>query len=329
MTLQPHVAELLDAPDGLSRRRFLGAAAGLVGLAALRPLEGLTQGSACTGKVKDSQISIQIFTCTGVWLANTPLLLETLATIGYQKIEHAIGFGSTGSAEGLRKALDDAGIEATSGHYGNGLFPYDADTWKQTLEDCNIIGQTYVGVASKPSGGNSKGDWIAYCKDINKAARVAREAGFDQVFHHCHAGEWRPVDDDPKLRPVDIMMKYTDPDLFHVQMDIGWAYAGLGSVDAVLAELRRYPGRFRTVHVKDMRGGAANAGVTVPVQPGYGEIGKEGFARVFGVAKETKQGITEYHVECDSSIVTCFDTAKTGWDMLHGMEYSYNCRKKR
>ncbi|HWL65201.1 MAG TPA: TIM barrel protein [Actinomycetota bacterium] len=306
----------------ISRRGFLGAAAGVASLAALKTMPGVAwAASDCTAKVKDSQIGIQLFTCTSMYLANTPLLLERLAAIGYQKVEHALGWGTTGSPEAFRQACEDVGITATSGHYGDGLHPYDPDTWKQTLENANIVGQTYVGVASKPSGDNSKAAWMAYAEDISKAAPVAREAGFDQVFHHCHDGEWKPVDDDPKVRPADIMLKYTDPDLFHVQLDIGWAYNGLGSVDAVCKELRRYKGRFRTVHVKDFRAGA-------PVQPGTGEIGAEGFAKIFGAAKETRQNITEFHVESDSSVVTCYDTAQLGWDLLHDMEYSYNCSKR-
>jgi sugar phosphate isomerase/epimerase len=312
----------------MSRRGFLGTAAGVAALAALRSLGGgvaLAAGS-CTAKVKDSQIGIQLFTCTAANYANTAITLNELASIGYQKIEHA-GFGSAMTPEAFRKALDDAGIECTGGHYGPGLFPYDKKAWAQTLDDCNVVGQTYVGVAGKPSGDNTQKTWEKYADAINVAGAVAQKAGFREIYQHFHTGEWQPVDDNEDLRPVDILMRNTDPEIFHVQMDIGWAYAGLGSIDAVCNELRRYPGRFRTLHVKDMVGGAAGAGETAPVQPGYGEIGKEGFAQVFGAAKETHQGVTEYHVESDSSIATCFDSAQTGWDLLHGMEYSYKCNR--
>ena len=37
-----------------------------------------------------------------------------------------------------------------------------------------------------------------------------------------------------------MLLQNTDPALFHLEMDIGWAYAALGSVEKVQAELRRF-----------------------------------------------------------------------------------------
>ena len=60
--------------------------------------------------------------------------------------------------------------------------------------------------------------------------------------------------------------------------------------------------------------------------PGYGEIGDEGFKKVFAAAKESRQPITDYAIEQDAA-PTGFESAQMGWDLLHGMEYDYRCKR--
>jgi sugar phosphate isomerase/epimerase len=299
--------------NGVSRRRFLGTGAAAAALLAARPFTGTASAKQCTGKISDRAISIQLFTCLVASNVNMETTLETLAGIGYKKVEHA-GFGSSLDANGFRAALDAAGIACNSGHMTI-PHPYSDADWRATIEDALVVGQTYIVAASKSGGGNSEADWRAYAKTLNKAGKVALKEGIAHIGHHCHGGEWEPVDDNPDVRPVDIMMSDTDPDVFHVQMDIGWCY----SVTDPVAELKKFPGRFWQVHVKDMRGGA-------PTFPGYGEIGPEGFQRVFAAAKESRQPITDYAIEQDAA-PTGFEAAQMGWDLLHSMEYTYRCKK--
>ena len=161
--------------------------------------------------------------------------------------------------------------------------PYDEAAWRKTIEDAQTVGQSFIVAASKSGGGNTEADWRAYAKTLNKAGKIARKEGFAHIGHHCHGGEWEPTEDNPDVTPVEIMMADTDPDLFHVQMDIGWCY----TVTDPAQQMKKYPGRFWQVHVKDIRGGA-------PTFPGYGEIGAEGFKKVFAAAKESRQPITDY-----------------------------------
>jgi sugar phosphate isomerase/epimerase len=303
----------IGSTSALSRRRFLGTSAATAAMLAARPFVGTASAKKCTAKVADGAISIQLWTCLAATNISMETTLETLAGIGYQKVEHA-GFGSSGDAEGFRSALDAAGIACNSGHMTI-PHPYSDTDWRATVEDALTVGQTFIVAASKSGGGNSEADWRAYAKTLNKAGKVAGREGIAHIGHHCHDGEWRPVDDNPDVRPIDIMMEDTDPDLFHVQMDIGWCY----SVTDPAAQLKKFPGRFWQVHVKDMRNG-------VPTFPGYGDIGPEGFERIFAAAKESRQPIVDYAVEQDAA-PTGFESAQMGWDLLHGMEYSYRCKK--
>jgi sugar phosphate isomerase/epimerase len=302
----------LFTPGGISRRRFLEAGAAAAALSMLPWPARLATAKECSALVPDEKISIQLWTCLVASNLSMEATLERLAAIGYQRVEHA-GYGSAGDAKGFRAALDAAGIKCNTGHTPI-PHPYDDAAWKQAIEDALIVGQEFIVAASKSGGGNTEKDWRAYSKTMNKAGAIAAKAGIRHIGHHCHGGEWEPVDDNEDLRPIDIMMSDTDPDLVHVQMDIGWCY----SVTDPIAELKKFPGRFWQVHVKDMRAGA-------PTFPGYGEIGAEGFARIFGAAKETRQPINDFIVEQDAA-PTGFESAQMGWDLLHGMEYTYKCK---
>jgi sugar phosphate isomerase/epimerase len=300
-----------DQSSALSRRSFLGAAgAGTLALA----LGGsvASAGQKRTATVPDSQIGTQLFTCTVLAQAAMPVALTAIAEIGHKVVEHA-GYGVGNDAKSFRAALDDAGLRCISGHTDI-PHPYDDKVWRKAVEDALVVGQTYIVCPSK-GGLTTVKDWSAYAKTLNKAGAVARKMGLAGVGHHNHTGEFAALPGS-KLRPIDIYLRQTDPRNVTMQLDLGWAYAGLGSIEKVQGLLRQYPARFHQFHVKDIRGGE-------PTRPGYGEIGKEGFAKIFGTAKETRQPIRSYLIEDDTAVATCLDAELTGYQMLHGMTYTY------
>jgi sugar phosphate isomerase/epimerase len=298
-------------PSVLSRRSFLGAAgAGTLALA----LGGAaaSAGPKKTATVPDSQIGIQLFTCTALAQAAMPVALTVLAELGYQVVEHA-GYGVGQDAKSFRAALDDAGLRCVSGHTDI-PHPYDDKVWRKAVQDALVVGQKHIVCPSKGGLATVK-DWEAYARTLNRAGKVARQMGLVSVGHHNHTGEFTVLPGS-KLRPIDIYLRQTNPAFVQPELDLGWAYAGLGSVEKVQGLLRQYPKRFSQFHVKDIRNGA-------PTRPGLGEIGKEGFARVFGTARETRQPIRAYHIEDDTAVLTCVDAGVTGYQMLHGMTYTY------
>jgi len=296
----------------LTRRTFLGAAgAGTLALA-VGGGTGASAGPKKTATVPDSQIGTQLFTCTVMAQAAMPLALTAIAQIGYQLVEHA-GYGVGNDAKAFRATLDDAGLKCISGHTDI-PHPYDDKTWRKAVEDALVVGQKYIVCPSK-GGLSTVKDWEAYARSMNKAGKVAKQMGLLGVGHHNHTGEFAVLPGS-KLRPIDIYVRQTNPSYVQAELDLGWAYAGLGSVAKVQELLRRYPKRFSQFHVKDIRSGS-------PTRPGYGEIGKEGFAAIFGTAKETKQPIRSYLIEDDTAVATCVDAELTGWQLLHGMSYTY------
>jgi len=302
----------VPSDDGISRRSFLGAAgAGTLALAL-----GGTAASAKgkkTATVPDSQIGIQLFTCTALAQAAMPVALTAIAEIGMKVVEHAIGYGVGQDAKSFRAALDANGLRCVSGHTDI-PHPYDDKVWRRVVEEALVVGQKHIVCPSK-GGLSTVKDWEAYAKTLNRAGKVAKQMGLQSVGHHNHSGEFSVIAGS-KLRPIDIYTRQTNPAYVQPQVDLGWAYVGLGSIEKVQQFLRQYPGRFALFHVKDIRNGA-------PTRPGYGEIGKEGFAKIFGTAKESKQPIKAYLIEDDTAVATCVDAGFTGYQMLHGMTYTY------
>lgn len=307
--------------SAVSRRRFLTLAGSAAALAATRSFVNGTPAWAntCTARIPDRAISIQLWTCFGPSQVSMPAVLATLAAIGYTKVEHA-GYGSARDPKTFKSMLDDAGIACTSGHTQIPV-PYDDKQWRRVIDDALIVGQKYI--VGPSTNASTESEWVTFAKIMNKAGKVAVREGIRAVGFHCHAGEWQPTSDNPKVRPIDILMDVCDPNITYIQMDIGWCY----TVTDPAEELRKFPARFRQFHVKDARRWPTQlpvpfAGGGAPVPPSLGEVN---FEKVFAAAKETRQPIVEYIVESDSSILTCADTAKLGYDLLKDMEYEYRC----
>ena len=297
----------------ISRRGFLRAGVGVGALGATQAFGGAAFAESCAGTlgtVPPEQRSIQLFTLTGQMALAAGFTLQQLYGIGYRMVEHA-GFGSAMTAEAFKQACDDAGpdgIWSSSGHQGIDS-PYDEAAFAETMADSKTIGQRYI---INPSGGNEgpgAAGWAAFAKTLNKAGAAAKAQGFKGVGHHNHNTEYTPFADDPTLRPIDVLVAETDPELVVMEMDIYWVWNA--ETDPV-EFLEKYPGRYRQFHVKDMDGTTGQ--ITFP---GLGVID---FNRVFEVAAKYQQ-IEEYIIEQDTAGALAFQTAQLGWDLLEQAEF--------
>ncbi len=87
---------------------------------------------------------------------------------------------------------------------------------------------------------------------MNKAGEQANAKGLIFCYHN-HAHDFQPVNGTPAL---ELLLKQTDPNLVHLEMDIFWvSVAGQNPVEL----LKTYSGRVPLLHLKDKARG-------VPVQ---------------------------------------------------------------
>src|SRR5829696_3716121 len=298
----------------VSRRGFLRTAAvGAAGVAvagatgALATPAAADQGHRGDGnhRVPPGKISIQLFTLRDQLAIDLEGTLAALAEIGYPRVEHAGFVGRT--VQEFKAALDAAGIWASSGHVQIPQ-PFDAAAWRASLADAQVLGSRFI---VHPFFGinfgtgevvRDRATWTAFAHDLNRAGRMAREAGL-RLGYHNHNWEFFRLADGSGQRAFDVLVEETDPRYVHLELDLFWAWRG--AADPV--DLFRQTGnRVRQYHVKDLNQAGSFE------DPGQGLID---FARIFRAHR-----VDEYIVERDDA----GSPPRTPADALVTAEVGYN-----
>jgi sugar phosphate isomerase/epimerase len=306
----------------LSRRGFLrtaaatAAAAGTAAALATPALAGQAGGERQDkGRVRPDQISIQLFTLRNQLAIDLEDTLAALRAIGYTKVEHAGFVGRT--AAQFKAALDANGIVSTSGHV---LIPqpFNAAAWSASLADAQTLGSSYI---VHPFFGinfatgevtRTTPPWRAFALDLNRAGRMARDAGL-KLGYHNHNWEFFRLTDDPSRTAYDVLTETTDPDLVHLEVDLFWVTRGARDPVDIIEQNK---GRVLQYHVKDMNQAGSFE------DPGQGLLD---FPRIFEHSK--KAGVLEYIVERDDAgspprtPADALTTAEVGYDYLAAVRF--------
>ena len=181
--------------------------------------------------------------------------LKQISQMGYKHVEHAnyvnrkfYGY----SASEFKKVLDDLGMTMPSGHTVLAKQHWDAakndftDTWKWTVDDAKTVGQVYVISPALPENMRKDYDELKRSMDIfNKSGELCKKSGMKFGYHN-HDFEFTQQLNNQTV--FDIILTSTDPSLVIQQLDIGNMYNGGAKA---LDILKKYPGRFPSMHVKD------------------------------------------------------------------------------
>lgn len=187
-----------------------------------------------------SAIGVQLYTVRSVMTNDPDGTLSAIAEIGYEEVELAGLYGM--SAREMRARLDAVGLAATSSHQS---VEEVRGGWEAILEAAVALGQRLVVVPSIPVAERDGEALRRIADDFNRAGEAARAAGL-RFGYHNHDWEMRPGADG--VRPIDLLLDRTDPELVDWQMDIFWTVHG--GADP-MADLNARAGRVTSVHVKD------------------------------------------------------------------------------
>ena len=269
-----------DGRQVTTRREFLHDVGSMVGASVIAaPFAACFPAPAAIGSAdRLSRIGVQLYTVRQAMQQSVEGTLEQVAGIGYKEVEFAGFFGR--SAQQIRALLDANGLTAPSSHSAD--LNSIRTRLPAILEDAATVGHRYVICASLPRSEQTTDGFKRVAAEFNKAGEEAAKAGITFGYHN-HDFEFRSVDG---TIGYDILLTECDPRLVTMQMDLFWT--AKGGRDP-LAYFAKYPGRFTSVHVKDMDGSGAMVDVGAGQMP---------FAKYF--AQSAQAGIKHYFVEHDN-----------------------------
>lgn len=251
---------------------------------------------------KPAILGIQLYSVRSDMKQAPVVTLKALSDMGYKYVEHANYVNRRfydHTAQDFKKLLDNMGMAMRSGHTSFNSSHWDAakkdftDSWKYTLEDAITVGQQYVISPSMESAWYKTYDDLRHTMELfNKCGELCKKNGLKFGYHNHHV-EFSTVFGGRKM--YDIILTETDPSLVTQQLDIGNMYnAGAHAADII----RRYPGRFELMHVKD----EIKSGENKPGEPFESTILGKGVVGTKAIAALGRQsgGTTDFIIEQES-----------------------------
>jgi sugar phosphate isomerase/epimerase len=191
--------------------------------------------------VRRGQISLQLYTVREHTARDMPGTLRRLARMGYTAVETA-GFGGLAPHE-LRRVMDDLGLRASGAHVP--LDAWDSDPGS-VVEDMHAIGSSHAIVPIAPPGRRADEDSVARLAEaFNRWGELCRAEGLTFSYHN-HAFEFARLGETTMW---EVLVRETDPDLVHLELDLYWIKYGGADPEAILRDVGN---RVSLVHLKDM-----------------------------------------------------------------------------
>lgn len=244
----------------LHRRAFLAAGAAAMSAGCV------TNAPQAFFKQRKLPIGIQLYTLGPDASENFEATLKAVAGIGYTTVELPNAMGRTPVQ--IRAVLDSSGLTCPSVHVaGRGPDSFSSDLGKLAdglrtigartavmpipnlpdhVEQRPTDSAALVGWFKRVLAQMTPDDWKMNADFLNEKAAVLAKSGI-RVAYHNHNFGFAPL---AGATGFDILMRRTDPALVTFELDAGWAVAaGVSPADL----LAKYKGRFRLMHVKDLK----------------------------------------------------------------------------
>lgn len=260
----------------ITRRKFIIGTAAAITMVALSPDAFSSQRRK---KLKNFGFISGIIgkELKGDWKA----VLKKAASYGYTEIETGNYLGD--SAETYLAFLKETGLSLVAGGFE---FKASEEELNKSLALLKSLKVKYA-VVYWPwftGGPFTLEDCRKSVERLNYLGKVCKDNGLVLCWHN-HNKEFAQMETG---LPFDYLMNNTDKNLVFCELDLYWVKKGGGDP---LKVMKKYPGRFPILHVKDMAPGDA----TDFECPGSGIID---FPTLFSEAE--KQGIKHYMVERDN-----------------------------
>lgn len=243
-----------------------------------------------TTEAQDNYGGLALYTVREAMEADPKAILGKVKEAGYAYVE-AAGYDKGtfyGMApEAFKAHLEKLGLKPVSTHQASVTLE-NAD---QQIAAAKAAGFTYFTIPVPPMGMftydrergmGMEGSVEDLAGILTQLGKKCEAAGL-QLLYHNHDFEFK--ENAQGIVPIDYLLEHTDPKYVNFQMDLYWVIkAGADPLDY----FKKYPGRFKSWHVKDMD----DQGRFAPV--GEGTID---FKRILG--QKESSGMVKYFVEQD------------------------------
>ncbi|MEO5682853.1 MAG: sugar phosphate isomerase/epimerase [Chitinophagaceae bacterium] len=236
-------------------------------------------------------VGLQLYSFRNEFKKDVPGTLQKIGEMGIRQIE---GGGSYGLPMQEYKQLL-AKNKLTMISIGADFKELETNP-RAVVANAKAFGVKYVMCAWVPHNGAFTIEDANKAIDVfNKAGKVLKENGITFCYH-AHGYEFGPYDNGTMF---DYMAKKMDPAYANFEMDVFWVKQP--GQDPV-ALLKKYPNRFKMMHLKDRKPGTPNsqdghAPDETNVVLGAGDVG---IAAIMKVAK--KYGVKYFFIEDESPI---------------------------
>jgi len=238
-------------------------------------------------------IGVQTYTFRKHFPNGIEKTLDEIKSLGFTEIEGNLPIGIT--AGDYKKLCDTKGLS----------IPSTGAEFDELVKDpiavvnrAKILGAKFVMCAWIPHARNEF--TLENAKNavqvFNAAGKILSENGLTLCYHE-HGYEFYPYQDGTLL---DYIIKSTDPKYVSFEMDVLWVMHG-GGAEMPVSLLNKYPGRFKLMHLKDLKkgvqgnlSGGTPAENDVPVGMGQGN-----WKEIIRLAK--KYGVVHCFIEDESN----------------------------
>ncbi|MBN1640649.1 MAG: sugar phosphate isomerase/epimerase [Anaerolineae bacterium] len=201
------------------------------------------------GTTQKAPIGLQLYSVRAECGEKLPATLEAIAEIGYVGVEP---WGYQGdqlawqgwSARDLRAMLDDNALTCCGMHLATGALL--GDNLSRTIELNQTLGNTFLIIAADSQRMKALDTIMELAGILNHAAEVLKPLGM-WTGYHAHGFDFARVGEQTAW---ETLFENTD-DAVVMQLDIGNCVSGGGDP---IAMLEKFPGRARSVHLKDYGG---------------------------------------------------------------------------
>jgi sugar phosphate isomerase/epimerase len=219
-----------------SRRSFLRNSA-LAGLALSVPFRNELLAMAN----KQNKFGIQLWSVKDALAKDPVAVLKHLAASGYKQIESFEGakgiFWGMKNTE-FKKTLDGLGMKIVSAHCDN------TKDFDRKAAEAAEIGMKYL-ICPYKGPQKSIDNFKHFADEFNISGEIAQKHGIRFAYHNH---DYSFVNMNGEV-PQDLMIELTNPDTVDFEMDMYWTIAA--GVDPI-AYMKKFPNRFKLVHVKDL-----------------------------------------------------------------------------